>query len=208
MATSHKIPRIFISSTSEDLKEFRKVAQEALQESDCHPVLFEYWEGADNPPLDECLGRVVKCDLMIAIVAKCHGWTPPGQKAGENKSITRLECERANDNGISIIPFVVDDECADWPVTHTEDYRLAAAAQEGKMDEIPELAQEVQRNKTALEDFKRWLCNDRRQRRLFCSPEELRHEIYKSVQRWRNEHPEFQQFRAGAGFDRCQPGRA
>ncbi|NJD06497.1 MAG: NACHT domain-containing protein, partial [Methylococcaceae bacterium] len=160
--------------------------------------MHEYWPGADNPPLDECLARVDGCDLLLAIVARRHGWTPAGQAEGEFKSITRLECERANGR-VDIIPFFVD-ETASWPEDKTEDYRLTAASLKGEYDEIPKLAREIPRNKLALEDFRQWL-SDGRQRRLFANPEQLRLEIHKALTRWRGEHPEFQSAKRVPGFD-------
>jgi formylglycine-generating enzyme required for sulfatase activity len=200
MPTEPKTPRVFVSSTAEDLKEFREAAQRALLDSDCHPVMFEYWEGADNPPLAECLSRVDGCDLVLAIVAQRHGWTPPDQGPNAHKSITRLECERAFGR-IDIIPFLVDEN-AQWPEAKTEDYRLTVAAQQGKYDEIPKLAEEIRQNKASLSDFKQWLC-DGRQRRLFSTPDGLRLEITKALNRWRSEHPQFQRAQAVAGFDRA-----
>lgn len=58
MPTDRKTPRVFVSSTAEDLKEFREAVKETLLGNDCFPVMFEYWEGADNPPLQECLARM------------------------------------------------------------------------------------------------------------------------------------------------------
>ena len=201
MPIDHKTPRVFVSSTAEDLKEFREAVKETLLSNDCFPVTFEYWEGADNPPLPECLARVDGCNLSWPCWRKRHGWTPPDQKPDEGKSITRLECERAFEQGIDIIPFLVDDKAA-WPVEKTEDYRLTVAAQQGKTDDIANLAQEVQRNKVALAGFKVWLA-DGRQRRLFSTPDDLRVEINKALNRWRTDHPEFQQAKAVAGFDRA-----
>ena len=201
MTIDHKTPRVFVSSTAEDLKEFRDAVKETLLGSDCFPIMSEYWEGADNPALPECLARIDGCNLVLAVVAKRHGWTPPDQEPDTGKSITRLECEHAFGQGIDIIPLLVDEKAA-WPVEKTEDYRLTVAAQQGKTDEIANLAQEVQRNKVALAAFKEWLA-DGRQRRPFSTPDDLRFEISKALNRWRSDHPEFQQPKAVAGFDRA-----
>ena len=98
------IPRVFIASTAEDLAEFRAAAKEAAEQADCHALPFESWEAADYPPLAECMKRVDQADVVIAIVARRHGWTPPDQPKGGFKSITRLECERAAANGITDPP--------------------------------------------------------------------------------------------------------
>ncbi|NOZ54792.1 MAG: SUMF1/EgtB/PvdO family nonheme iron enzyme [Gammaproteobacteria bacterium] len=200
MPTDHKTPRVFVSSTAEDLKEFRAAVAKTLLSNDCFPVMFEYWEGADNPPLKECLERVDNCDLVLAVVAKRHGWTPADQETDAGKSITRLECERAFERKIPIIPFLVDDE-ADWPVEQTENYRLTAAADKGNYTILTELGLEIKRNQTSLTDFRQWLSNER-QRCLFSTPEGLQLEITGALNRWRREHPEFQPPPAVAGFNR------
>jgi len=200
MPIDYKTPSVFVSSTAEDLEDFRAAVKETLIGNDCFPVMFECWEGADNPPLRECLARIDGCDLLLAVVAQRHGWTPADQKGGEGKSITRLECERAFTKGIDIIPFLAD-EAAVWPVENSEDYRLTVAAQQGNMDGIADLAKQVQHNKAAIAAFKAWL-SEGRQRRLFRTPDELRLEITKALNRWRRDHPEFQPTHAVAGFDR------
>ncbi len=200
MPTDHKIPRVFISSTAEDLKEFRAAVETTLLSNDCFPVMFEYWEGADNPPLQECLERVDSCDLVLAVVAKRHGWTPADQETDEGKSITRLECEHAFEQQIPIIPFFVDDE-TDWPVEQTENYRLTAAADQGNFGILAKLGLEIERNQTSLTNFRQWLSNGR-QHRLFNTPGDLQLEITRAISRWRCEHPKFQQPEAVAGFNR------
>ncbi len=200
MPKDHSRPSVFVSSTSEDLEEFRVAVKETLLGNDCFPVMFEYWEGADNPPLKECLARIDDCDLVLVLVAKRHGWTPADQTGGEGKSVTRLECEHALTNGIDIIPHLLDD-AAVWPVEKTEDYRLTVAAQQGKTDGIADLADEIQRNKLALVAFKEWL-SEGRQRRSFSTTDQLSREITTALIRWRLDHPEFQPAHAASGFDR------
>jgi len=88
-------PKVFISSTLEDLEPFRAKVVEAIQRLGWVPIDCRYWAAGGSPPLETCLKRVDDADVVVAIVAHRHGWTPPDQPAGEYKSITRLECERA-----------------------------------------------------------------------------------------------------------------
>ena len=95
---------VFVSSTVNDLADYRAAVEKAILEAACHPELCENWEAADRAALGECLQRMDGCHVVVVIVAERHGWTPAdqpkvsnneGHKEGGYKSITRLECERA-----------------------------------------------------------------------------------------------------------------
>lgn len=113
--------KVFISSTSHDLHEYRKIAQRIAWNLHLTRIVMEDFEsGGLIPPLEECLRRVrEEADVLIVIVAKRYGWVPsddwpdlPPERVG--KSITWLECLEARQKGIRVLPFVLDD-AADWP---------------------------------------------------------------------------------------------
>ena len=58
---------VFISSTSEDLKEYRLAARDAALAAGFRPVMMEYFAASGGPPLSECLSRVSPCDLVVAL---------------------------------------------------------------------------------------------------------------------------------------------
>ena len=62
-------PIVFISSTVEDLREYREAAAEAIRSTGFLAVLSEDWAAKDHPPLEECLERVDRAHLTIAIAA-------------------------------------------------------------------------------------------------------------------------------------------
>jgi formylglycine-generating enzyme required for sulfatase activity len=200
--------KVFISSTCEDLKSFRTAAKDAVLKADLHPILSEHWEGADHPPLDECMQRVDEnADVVVVIVARRHGWTPSNQAAGEYKSITRLECERAAARGVKILPFFLADD-AEWPLDRREDYRMTEAMkrqERGETVDFNEVAKEIQRNKRALEDFKRWLGGESRQVRWFGNEDQLQTEIVQALARWKRDlskQPQPTRAPASRAFDR------
>ena len=95
--------KVFISSTSEDLEEYRKAARDAVIDAVCHPVMMEYWAAqGKRPPYPECMAKLDGCEKVVAIVAQRYGWVPDDQPDADAKSITRLECERAKE----VIAFV------------------------------------------------------------------------------------------------------
>ena len=177
---STKTPKVFISSTLEDLKEFREKAREAILRLGWQPIDCAYWAAAGNPPLATCLEKVDEADVLIAIVAHRHGWTPPDQATGEHKSITRLECERARASRkcIEVIPFFVDER-ASWDAKLTETNRI----NEADADRIAEVADEVGRNVQALKDFKAWL-DAGGMRKLFSNPDQLATEVLHALSEW------------------------
>jgi hypothetical protein len=120
----NNIPVVFISSTAEDLGEYRRAAEAGAQSARFYPEMHDYWVAKDNPPLAECLERVAKADVLVVVVAHRYGWKPPGQPDGGRRSITWLECLEAVDNGKEVLSFLVDDT-AEWPVELREENRNA-----------------------------------------------------------------------------------
>jgi formylglycine-generating enzyme required for sulfatase activity len=179
---------VFISSTVEDLKLYRTAVREAAIAARFHPEMQEYFPASGaHPPLAECLKRVSQADVVTVIVAHRYGWVPPDQPAGEFKSITWLECERAADDGNEILAFLVDKN-ADWPMDQREAYLTMAATEQGNA--TPELVAEVQRNIAKLKEFKQWL-ESRGIRAAFANPDDLRGKVEAALRDWRDRHPEF-----------------
>jgi hypothetical protein len=125
-------PRIFISSTSYDLREHRSAAQRVASNLHLTRIVLEDFESdGRNPPLHECLRRVrEEADVLVVILAKRYGWVPsedwpdlPPEQTG--KSITWLECLEARRKGIAVLPFVLDEE-AEWPEQLEETNRREA----------------------------------------------------------------------------------
>src|SRR3954454_13651618 len=70
-------PIVFISSTSEDLKEYRQQAAKAARGMGFFPLMMEdFPANGRGPSLDECLREVERAELVIAIVAHRYGWFP------------------------------------------------------------------------------------------------------------------------------------
>ncbi|MFZ4703725.1 MAG: DUF4062 domain-containing protein, partial [Candidatus Methylumidiphilus sp.] len=182
-------PKVFISSTVADLKEYRDKAKAAAIRAGFLPIMNEDWSAKDAPPFTECMARVDGTHLTVALVAYRYGWVPEGQ-AGD-KSITRLECERTVEGPTpkQLLVFLAD-EAASWPDEKKEAYRLTEAALQGKFDLIPDLAKEVQRNTAALQDFKTWLTPNRI-RNTFQTPEELERKVESALKDWLTDHPNF-----------------
>ncbi|MDZ7261212.1 MAG: DUF4062 domain-containing protein, partial [candidate division KSB1 bacterium] len=193
-------PFVFISSTVEDLKPYRQAVRDAALRAKFFPEMQEYFaaEGL-RPPLAECLKKVDECDLLVVIVAYRYGWIPEDQPlgdsvkegkeqrrkpAGARKSITWLECERAQVRGKEVLAFMVDPQY-DWPETLKEQYRLTRAVDEGKA--TPELLTDVQETVKSLQTFKNWL-SSLGIRGVFTTPQDLETKVLHSLLEWRERH--------------------
>jgi hypothetical protein len=166
-----QVRKVFISSTSKDLEEYRTAARDAVLSAGCQPVMMEYCTPqGKRKPLEACLREVDGCDVVIAIVAHRYGWVPKSQPGADTKSITWLECERALARKIEVIAFVVSEKCP-WPASRKESYRLMRASEGGQY--TPELAEEVNRNIRRLREFKEWL-SELGFRGQFAKPEDLK----------------------------------
>src|SRR6516165_8829781 len=99
---------VFISSTSEDLKEYRAAARDAAIAVGLTPVMMEYFAASGGPPLHECLERVSPCEVVIVLVAERYGWVPSDQPGSDARSITWLECEHASGLGRDLLVFMAE----------------------------------------------------------------------------------------------------
>ena len=162
--------KVFISSTTEDLEEYRTAARDAVILAGCAPVMMEYWAAqGKRKPYPECMREVDACDRVIAIVAYRYGWAPEDQPDGAAKSITWLECEHAKE----VVAFVVDEDHP-WPAERKEAYRLTEAAENGTL--TPELNGEVLRNIAKLKEFKKWLSGNGTWNQ-FTTPDDLKAKV-------------------------------
>jgi hypothetical protein len=96
---------VFLSSTSEDLKEHREGVLHALIRFKRQVSGMEYfWRPGD--PLEDCLQEVRNSGVYIAIIGTRYG------SRAENKpqSFTELEYQEASRHGKKIFVYILDDE--------------------------------------------------------------------------------------------------
>jgi hypothetical protein len=198
-------PVVFISSTSEDLKDYREKARDAALLAGFMPRMMEYFAASgSNPPLRACLEKVSgspiepPADVLVLIVAHRYGWVPKDQSGSERKSITWLECEQAQQNGCEVLAFVVDKDHP-WPDGLREEHQIAREASKGTG--TPELLAEVQSNVAGLKQFKRWI-DDLALRATFTTPDSLHGQVVAALNEWRRRHVEWRPSMA----DCAEPG--
>src|SRR5262245_5046675 len=87
---------IYLSSTYEDLKEYREVVYKALRKSGYDGIAMEDYVAADQRPVEKCLDDVKKADIYVGIFAFRYGYVPREAHGNPtNLSITELEFRQA-----------------------------------------------------------------------------------------------------------------
>ncbi len=112
--------KIFVSSTSVDLKEYRDKARKAIEESEDEFVGMETFQSHTHEPTKFCPERVEECDALVLLVAYKYGTIPEGQKI----SITQSEYEHALKNKIPVRVYLTDPEHP-WPPKLMDENREA-----------------------------------------------------------------------------------
>ena len=102
--------RVFLSSTSVDLGDYRKAVAEALARLGLEVGRMEVFGARPQDPSEVCLTEVESCDLFVGVYAHRYGHIP----AGSNISITEAEFHHAKNGNKPIFCFVVDNYHP-WP---------------------------------------------------------------------------------------------
>jgi len=108
------VARIFISSTTEDLRAPREAAREALTRLR-HTVLVieDLAPTAHGGPLYQSRATIASCDLFVAIIGWRYGYIPPEDNP-DRRSFVELEFRHARDLGKPRLVFMLKDDVP-WP---------------------------------------------------------------------------------------------
>jgi hypothetical protein len=96
--------KVFISSTFEDLKEYREAAIEVVNRYKGVPLAMEFFMSQPQEPTKACDKEIEECDVFVCIYAHRYGFIPDG----ETKSITQLEYELAKSSTKPCLCFIVE----------------------------------------------------------------------------------------------------
>src|SRR5215216_6145914 len=105
--------KVYVSSTFKDLKDYRRVVIETLEQLEHEAKAMEMYVAADERPLDLCLADVARCDLYIGIVAWRYGFIPQ-ENNPEGRSITECELREAMRLGKKCVLFLSDEQLGKW----------------------------------------------------------------------------------------------
>jgi vWA-MoxR associated protein C-terminal domain/Domain of unknown function (DUF4062) len=105
--------RVFISSTSKDLRHFREVVKSAILDQGWQPVMMEHFRTDVAPTVEACCQKLRESDLVLLLVAFRRGWVPTVDQGGDGlRSVTVFEVESARRAGVPIRALLARDS---WP---------------------------------------------------------------------------------------------
>ena len=82
--------RVYISSTFEDLQDYRKEVAASIHRLHHDDVAMEYYVAEDTRPVERCLEDVAACNVYVGLFAYRYGFIPEENNAAR-LSITELE---------------------------------------------------------------------------------------------------------------------
>jgi hypothetical protein len=121
--------RVYLSSTFDDLEDYRAAAFAALERAGLDVARMEAYTAADTRPLDLCLRDVAASDILIGIYAWRYGYEPPAHHGNPHgQSITELEYREAERCKIRRLVFLAHPETkAQWPARFVDESTGAGA---------------------------------------------------------------------------------
>lgn len=98
--------KVFLSSTYDDLVDYRKAAHDALEQLGLQVVWMEAFGARPVESTKACLDEVEECELFVGIYAYRYGYIPDG----EGGSITEEEFNHAQKLGKPVFGFIIKDD--------------------------------------------------------------------------------------------------
>jgi len=111
--------RIYLSSTFEDLKEYRQAVRDGLLRAGHLVAGMEEAVAGSGRPLEVIRLEVFAADIYVGLVAHRYGYIPEDPRNPEQLSITQLEYRAALDKGMPCLVFLVNDRTP-WPLDFVE----------------------------------------------------------------------------------------
>jgi hypothetical protein len=105
--------KIYVSSTREDLKEFRAEVYRQLRKLQTDAVAMEDYVASEKRPLAKCLDDVAASDIYVGIFAWRYGYVPKEDANPESRSITELEYRTAGKHSKERLIFLLRED-APW----------------------------------------------------------------------------------------------
>lgn len=112
---------IFLSSTFEDLKEYRQKAIDVIVSLKQSFEGMEYFGADSRTPLAVCLEKLSYCQVYVCIIGMRYG----SVEKNSGKSFTEIEYERAKELGLPCYIYIIDEENARIPPKYVDRNELA-----------------------------------------------------------------------------------
>lgn len=180
MDKDSKVLRVFLSSTSTDLHEYRVRVRDAIERIGLQTLRMEVFGARPKAPLPECRRLAAAADVLVVVVAHRYGWVPSPAEGGDGlKSITWHEVDAAEQHGKPVFAFLVD-ETVPWQGEKEQDRLLRAQG----VDDAAAILASVQQ----LAKFKSHLSQQLREN--FTTPDDLAMKVSTSLANWLAERGE------------------
>lgn len=111
--------RVFISSTSNDLKDSRQQLSVLLRKMRHEDIAMEYFVAENDRPVVKCRSAAAAADIYVGVIAWRYGYIPPDDNP-DGLSITEIEYRAAKEAGRPCLLFLLDGN-APWPRTLMDD---------------------------------------------------------------------------------------
>ena len=110
---------VYLSSTYEDLKDYRTAVVAAIRNLGQVAVGMEDYAASDERPLERVLRDVAAADIYIGIFAHRYGYIPSSPNNADQLSITELEYRQALKQGKRCYLFLLGEDTP-WPPQFVE----------------------------------------------------------------------------------------
>jgi len=117
--------KVFISSTSIDLRDYRDAAIEECNRLGLVPIAMEFFEAMAFGAAAGSKQKLDGADLYVGIFAHRYGYIEEGQ----DKGITEIEFDHATERGLDRLCFLVDP---DWPWPDSLTGRMTRVSQHSR----------------------------------------------------------------------------
>ncbi|WP_428561177.1 MAG: DUF4062 domain-containing protein [Solidesulfovibrio sp. DCME] len=97
--------KIFISSTYDDLRQHRIEVTKSLHALGQIVNAMEYWGSGPQEPLEKCLEKVRKSDILVCVIGCRYG-----SASSHGKSFTQLEYETTLKCNLDIFTYIIDEK--------------------------------------------------------------------------------------------------
>ena len=106
--------KIYLSSTFEDLRDYRAAVDRVLRQMGHDVIGMEQYVAEQSTPLERSTDDVRSADVYVVLVAWRYGYIPTHPDNSERHSITELEYTAAVGAHKTILAFLLDPQ-APWP---------------------------------------------------------------------------------------------
>jgi tetratricopeptide (TPR) repeat protein len=135
--------KVFVSSTSRDLRDYRDAAVRACNRLGLVPLDMQFFEAMEAGATAGSLQKLDQADVYLGFFAHRYGFVEPGH----DRSVTEHEYDHAGTRGLERLCLVIDPDHS-WPVSRIE------VAQLGRLNAFKErLGRHIVATFTTVEDF-------------------------------------------------------